>query len=242
MSAEENCYSQHYYQGGYQFTFVDDPAKFECPICLLCQRDPQQTVCGHRFCRSCLVTWLSEGKTCPHDNTNITIADIFPDTIANREILQLRVECPHCGLVFSLADCQSHLTSCHLRPSLEPGVTESPSCPECGDLLHLLHQGDGPRHLVCPNAQVACVFANIGCSEKICRRDSQAHMERSTAIHLGLLAEQVTKLKQILQAERVLARDNEESPGPPADQSRLIKSAEIIFPFFPLKNLIFFLF
>ena len=25
--------AEHYYQGGYQYTFVDDPAKFECPIC-----------------------------------------------------------------------------------------------------------------------------------------------------------------------------------------------------------------
>ena len=223
---------EHYYQGGYHYTFVDDPARFECAICLLVQRDPQQTVCGHRFCQSCLVSWLSEGKTCPHDNTNITLADIFPDSIANREILQLRVECPHCGQVSSLADCESHLPSCHLRPRLEPGVTESPSCPQCGDLLHHHHlqqlQQDSHRHLVCPNAQVACPFASIGCSEKIYRRESQAHLERSTALHLALLAEQLTKLKQILQAERVLA--GEESPAQPPDQSqsRLIKSVEIV--------------
>ena len=235
MSGEETCYSQHlsqhYYQGGYQYTFVDDPAKFECPICLLCQRDPQQTVCGHRFCRSCLLTWLSEGKTCPHDNTNITLADIFPDTIANREILQLRVECPHCGLVCTLAESQSHLTSCQLRPSLEPGVTESLSCPECGDLLPLLPLHHQELHLVCPNALVACSFAHLGCSEKMSRRESPAHMERSSGLHLGLLAEQVTKVKQILQAERVVARDYEDGSAPPPHhaQSRLIKSADSSF-------------
>ena len=72
-------------------------------------------------------------------------------------------------------------------------------------------------------------------------------MERSSALHLGLLAEQVTKLKQILQAERVLARDSEASQSHPAstpdqNQSRLIKSGEISFLFFSQKNLIFFLF
>lgn len=222
MSAQENSYSQHYYRGGYHYTFVDDPGQFECAICLLCQREPQQTVCGHRFCHSCLVSWLGEGKTCPHDNTNITLADIFPDSIANREILQLRVECPHCGLVCSLADCESHLPRCHLRPSLEPGVTESSSCPECGDLLQQGQQ-DSQRHLVCPNALVACPLASLGCSQKIPRRDSQAHMERSTALHLSLLAEQLTKLKQILRAERVVAGESEDSSAPSPDQSRLIK-------------------
>ena len=38
-------------QGGYDYDFVDfesQRSRFECPICLLCQRDPHQTSCGHR--------------------------------------------------------------------------------------------------------------------------------------------------------------------------------------------------
>ena len=38
-------------QGGYDYDFVDfesHRSRFECPICLLCQRDPHQTSCGHR--------------------------------------------------------------------------------------------------------------------------------------------------------------------------------------------------
>jgi hypothetical protein len=39
----------HYVQGGYDYDFVADlDSRFECPICLLCQRDPHQTSCGHR--------------------------------------------------------------------------------------------------------------------------------------------------------------------------------------------------
>ncbi len=66
--------SRHYYQGGYDYDFVDTEQvarNFECPICLLCQRDPHQTSCGHRFCYSCILTWLNEGRTCPKDNCSL---------------------------------------------------------------------------------------------------------------------------------------------------------------------------
>ena len=27
---------------------------YECPICFMCLRNPVQTTCGHRFCKSCI--------------------------------------------------------------------------------------------------------------------------------------------------------------------------------------------
>ena len=37
--------------------YFDPPleSKYECPICLLGLREPVQTICGHRFCRGCIV-------------------------------------------------------------------------------------------------------------------------------------------------------------------------------------------
>ena len=37
--------------------FFDPPVPpvYECPICLMCLRDPVQTTCGHRFCRGCIM-------------------------------------------------------------------------------------------------------------------------------------------------------------------------------------------
>ena len=84
--------ARHYYQGGYDLQFVSPVSgQHECAICLLVQREPQQTACGHRFCRGCLLSWLTEQSTCPDCNTALTLADTFPDTIANREIHQLVV-------------------------------------------------------------------------------------------------------------------------------------------------------
>ena len=40
---------------GYDYMFVPSlEPKYECPICLMCLRDPMQTECGHRFCASCI--------------------------------------------------------------------------------------------------------------------------------------------------------------------------------------------
>ena len=60
---------------GYDAKF--EPAldkRFECPICLLAQREPMQTLCGHRFCANCIMralkyvslkgTVLGEGGGC----------------------------------------------------------------------------------------------------------------------------------------------------------------------------------
>ena len=34
------------------------PDAYECPICLLVLNKPVQTVCGHRFCKGCILKVL----------------------------------------------------------------------------------------------------------------------------------------------------------------------------------------
>ena len=41
--------------GGFEADFVFQlEDKHRCPVCLLALREPMQTNCGHRFCRSCI--------------------------------------------------------------------------------------------------------------------------------------------------------------------------------------------
>ena len=62
----------HILQGGWDYDLVErlDP-RLECSICLLTLRNPHQTSCGHLFCYSCIMAWLQQGKSCPHDNCSL---------------------------------------------------------------------------------------------------------------------------------------------------------------------------
>jgi len=198
----------HYYQGGYDLQLVSalDP-QYECPICLLCQRDPHQTSCGHRFCYSCIMTWLGEGKTCPHDNSSLGEGDIFPDTIANREIMQLLIYCPNSGLgcqaSLPLSECEAHLLSCKFQPQYPGSKYESATCTSCGEIV-LEETMSKHLTLICPNKVVACTFASIGCKQKVPRRLLQSHLATQTGQHMQLLAEKVAKVQQMQQAEQVI--------------------------------------
>ena len=58
---------------GYDCEFVQRPppqVQYECPVCLLVLRDPQQaTCCGNSFCKVCIDRVKKNSKPCPTCNT-----------------------------------------------------------------------------------------------------------------------------------------------------------------------------
>jgi len=201
---------RHYYQGGYDFQFLNPlDSRYECPICLLCQRDPVQTVCGHRFCKSCIATWLTEGKTCPDDNTQLNENDIFPDAIASREISQLDIKCTNydkgCQETLTIAKLEEHLRNCQFQPNIDHS-SESLTCQKCGELLDS-NIARNHRELICPNASVVCTFMSVGCSAMIKRKDVMDHMNNNTSQHMKLLAEKLAKVQQLQQAQQICSNN-----------------------------------
>ncbi|XP_026326999.1 TNF receptor-associated factor 2-like [Hyposmocoma kahamanoa] len=70
-------------------------SRYECPVCLNWLRDPVITTCGHKFCKSCITSWLQNSGHCPIDNINLSMkVDIFPDNYTKREIQEQRMSCP----------------------------------------------------------------------------------------------------------------------------------------------------
>ncbi|XP_060532304.1 TNF receptor-associated factor 6 [Cylas formicarius] len=147
-------------------SFATPEARFECPICLAWLRDPVLTSCGHRFCRSCIYSWLEKEKACPVDNMKLDIAaDIFPDNFTRREISQQKIKCPNiirgCLKDLSPLDVESHLLVCEFRP---------PSLPE--------------------SEKLQCTFVNVDCRDKFeDELELERHLEQNVPKHLTLLSQ-----------------------------------------------------
>ncbi|XP_041365167.1 TNF receptor-associated factor 6-like isoform X2 [Gigantopelta aegis] len=150
-SGEEYVYQER--AEGFDYEFVPMPdSKYECAICLLILRDPQQTKCGHRFCQHCIIKWFRESeRRCPVDNEPLEETDLFPDNFAKREILNFKLRCPNnkqgCDVLVVLRDIQSHLNQCPF--AFIP-------CPNrCADILL---RRDLPNHV-----QFKCVRRHVEC-------------------------------------------------------------------------------
>ncbi|XP_015750498.1 PREDICTED: TNF receptor-associated factor 6-like [Acropora digitifera] len=150
--------------------YFDPPLenKYECPICLLGLREPVQTLCGHRFCRGCILRSIRDaGPKCPVDNEHLEESQLNPDNFAKREMLNHPVfcrwqglyECPWKGPLGKLED---HLKEC--------GFVEV-SCPKnCGNKFQ---RKDLKKHLEddCPNRTIPCTF----CTEEVLRNRMENH-------------------------------------------------------------------
>ncbi|XP_006816048.1 TNF receptor-associated factor 6-like [Saccoglossus kowalevskii] len=242
---------------GYDMEFVPPlESKYECPICLMALREPTQTQCGHRFCRSCICQSMREtGSKCPIDNTPLSFSSLFPDNFAKREILGLRVKCPNpgCTFVFELRNLEEHNLKCDFYQE-QCGLN-------CGLLIHRksmeIHQknecakrlvsceycfiriafDEQENHLkeclkfpvVCQYCQmqltreelaghiekdcfeviVSCSYANMGCKEKMTRRDMLMHEKNSLVIHLQYVASTLNEMR--IKSKRQLEKPETET-------------------------------
>ncbi|XP_011408344.1 PREDICTED: TNF receptor-associated factor 4-like [Amphimedon queenslandica] len=84
-------------QGGCRYTFTDGETsqEYQCHICTLVARDPQQvTCCGKIYCKSCLESSKKKRQklTCPDCNKQLT-GKYFEDMRAEQEIKSLEIYC-----------------------------------------------------------------------------------------------------------------------------------------------------
>ncbi|ELU10162.1 hypothetical protein CAPTEDRAFT_167590 [Capitella teleta] len=148
--------------------------RYECPICLLVQRNPVQTSCGHRYCRACIYAWIRESPLCPTCNSALGTSKMFTDLIAEREIMSLRVKCSNegCTQTFELANSESHNEKCLFRLVPCPN-----GCP------NLLRRRSLDNHMA--NLCLLRVKVCEHCSEEVKAEDLPDHLNKCRELQIS---------------------------------------------------------
>nr|XP_006820422.1 PREDICTED: TNF receptor-associated factor 3-like [Saccoglossus kowalevskii] len=167
---------------GYDITFKEPLREdFLCVICDLALREPRQSICGHRFCHTCIESKLSDVDNfqCPlPDCGYVLIRDkIFCDMFVTRELQQQVVVC-RCTWEGLLKDLDNHwrdsciqsevactnvgCNTCLQRKDLEKHLQENcsmrkMSCQHCGDMFTFNNLQD---HMLysCQSIPTACPY------------------------------------------------------------------------------------
>ncbi|KAJ7339337.1 hypothetical protein OS493_005730 [Desmophyllum pertusum] len=135
-----------------------DP-KYLCTSCRKVLRDPVQTSCGHRYCKSCIEPLLSVSSSikCLADSEEINKEKMFEDKFARREILSLPVQCTNhcdgCNWRGELGQLEEHESQC-------PYAKVQCMHPSCGVLVL---RDDLSRHLVeeCSFREQQCQYCDM---------------------------------------------------------------------------------
>ncbi|XP_068710891.1 TNF receptor-associated factor 3-like [Montipora foliosa] len=147
--------------------FVNEPdERLRCPICKTVFNEPWQTSCGHRFCKLCLESLLSQKNLqCPVDGTRISKDESFRDKCCEREILDLQCRCHYkdrnCDRKGEFRNFKAHETSCQYGDV---------HCPACGERMERRSLEEHASN-ACINRTVICLY----CGGKVFQRNLKDH-------------------------------------------------------------------
>lgn len=135
----------------------DAREELKCSICLGYFHDAVSPICGHTFCRECIVQHLSNSTQCPLDRIEILADDLSPNILINNLLSKFKAPCDHegCEWVGLISDMRKHLgTQCMKNPV---------DCRfGCGFLAERKETLD--HQLVCDKRLILCTN---GCGEEI---------------------------------------------------------------------------
>ncbi|KAL1458088.1 hypothetical protein WDU94_008262 [Cyamophila willieti] len=186
---------------------LDLDPRFECSICLEYLKDPVLTSCGHKFCTSCIHTWMNvkQKNYCPIDEIILNKEDIFVDNYTRREILENNLTCPYkqCMQQLSIPDYETHVSSCYLKYSKSSAEDTTDSVVDTSYIKSPLHERNRQKLTVTvfPNIHkmqessshenFVCKFHAVGCSEVFKSKALlEKHYDLKTKFHLDLLFNQ----------------------------------------------------
>ena len=123
--------------------------------------------------RRCLFSKLPCPKGCGQNIRHTDLNDHLQKDCPKRDSI-----CEYCGERLFYDELNKHWGQCEKFPVSCPNGCEQ-RIPRNTLLLHQQH---------CPHQCVSCEFANIGCTEKVKRKDLVQHMQENTQKHLGMMS------------------------------------------------------
>lgn len=180
--------------GGYPRDILQNgDEKFICNYCGNVLKDPVQSFCGHRFCRSCILGVATTGgenrcKQCVQEGVedDYSLLDenqMFPDNAVKREMASLQARCinPGCGWKGQFKQYEEHASTCPFK--LE-------KCPQCRKAV--------AREKMQSHQQTEClpkVMCPKGCGEMDLAQHID-HLQKQAGGHLHWLNETMKRLSQ----------------------------------------------
>ncbi|KAK3732538.1 hypothetical protein RRG08_030737 [Elysia crispata] len=150
--------------------------KFICRYCHRILRDPVQSQCGHRFCRSCLDELLRNDAivVCPacidenveeQDVGQLSLREVFPDNAVKREMYSTPAVCifPGCSWKGRFKEYEVHERTCPFKQV---------ACALCAQPVTDGHIEEH-RRSECPERQVICDY----CGTTVVFSRMNAHLE-----------------------------------------------------------------
>ena len=148
--------------------------KFVCNYCGNILKDPVQSYCGHRFCRTCIQGLVSSGDrvqclqclqegNADEEYSFINKDQIFPDMAVKREMSNIESKCinPGCSWKGTFKQYEPHFKECKFQAL---------PCSQCGNLIASSKLTDHMKN-DCPMRMVKCKH----CGVDIVHQDLETH-------------------------------------------------------------------
>ena len=183
---------------GFDARFVEPlHDQWTCPICQVAAREPRVTDCGHQFCFDCLRPLTRDGNvTCPVCRTELKEAEIYPNNMAKRAILNLMIYCDkqeegctwkgelrqrdehnkECGHVLEVCDnfCEESVLRKDIKKHKESECSRRMvGCDYCDSRLEYRQLAD--HYKICDKYPVACHYL---CGVQVARKDLKTHISK----------------------------------------------------------------
>jgi hypothetical protein len=144
---------------------------YRCPLCEGIYMNPVVDLCGHVYCKTCILKYMETSKTCPISGWALGEGNVNRLIIINDILMKQPVQCKnrnfHCEWIGLLVDLEPHLNSMCKKQIVK--------CPHLGCSAEIFREDlDGHKNaceyriIQCPDCEVNTAFIEIPSHQDVC--------------------------------------------------------------------------